>query len=263
MADIELLRYMATKTGLGMKYLSKDEKLSFMLEQLRGQFPEVIFKGGTALNRAYLSKAGVSRFSEDIDLDFIRRASLEGNISRITDGMAKVRGFDIGQPSMRHRTLRFDCSYDFEQGGRDQIKVEFYINNIKSVKAEDILIKSPFLESHPSIFRTYSLEDLIARKFMALHNRTEGKDIYDLFYSLDLAYDDKVLAEAMRLARDFYQINEDGFYNRISARLADARSNWKYIGTSTNHFIPGSLRPDWKMFIDTLALKIERKFIRK
>lgn len=263
MADLELLRYTAAKTGLGLKYLSKDEKLSLMLEQLRDIFPEVILKGGTALNRAYLSKASVSRFSEDIDLDFIREATLENNVSRIREGMSGVKGFYLGEPRIRHRTLRFDCSYDFELGGRDQIQVEFYINDIKSVNSEDILIKSPFLETHSTIFKTYSLEDLIARKFMALHNRTEGKDIYDLFYSLDLAYNDEILTRAMSLAMEFYRIEEGGFFDRIGVRLADARSNWSYIGKSTNHFIPDSLRPEWKIFIETLALKIERKFVKK
>lgn len=71
MVDPNILRHISVKTGLGLKYLSKDEKVSIVLEQVRGLFPEVILKGGTALNRAYLARLGVSRFSEDIDLDFI------------------------------------------------------------------------------------------------------------------------------------------------------------------------------------------------
>lgn len=71
MADPEILRYVSVKTGLGLKFLSKDEKISIALEQLRELFPEVILKGGTALNRVHIIKSGVSRFSEDIDLDFV------------------------------------------------------------------------------------------------------------------------------------------------------------------------------------------------
>ena len=63
MADPELLRYLAAKSGLGLKYLSKDEKISILLGELRTRFPDVVMKGGTAINRAYLSKSGVSRFS--------------------------------------------------------------------------------------------------------------------------------------------------------------------------------------------------------
>ena len=39
MADRELLRYVARKTGLGLHYLSKDEKISILLEQVREIFP--------------------------------------------------------------------------------------------------------------------------------------------------------------------------------------------------------------------------------
>ena len=82
MADIEILRYLATKTGLGLNYLSKDEKISIILEQQRDLFPEVVLKGGTALSRVYLAKKGVSRFSEDIDLDFISDKGLNEKIKR-------------------------------------------------------------------------------------------------------------------------------------------------------------------------------------
>lgn len=58
------------------------------------------------MNRAHLSKPGVSRFSEDIDLDFIRGASLDDNVSRIKDDMSGIKGFDVGGPMVRHRTLR-------------------------------------------------------------------------------------------------------------------------------------------------------------
>ena len=66
-----MLRYLAVKTGLSLKYISKDEKISYLLSQLWDIFGRrVILKGGTALNRVYLSKLNASRFSEDIDLDY-------------------------------------------------------------------------------------------------------------------------------------------------------------------------------------------------
>ena len=90
MADPEILRYISAKTGLGLKYISKDEKVSIVLEQLKGLFPEVILKGGTALNRVYLAKLGVSRFSEDIDLDFVSDKSLDEKISVIKERVAEI-----------------------------------------------------------------------------------------------------------------------------------------------------------------------------
>lgn len=258
MADIEILKYLATRTGLGLNYLSKDEKISIILEQLRDLFPEVVLKGGTALSRVYLAKMGVSRFSEDIDLDFISNKDLDEKITTIKDRVKEITGFDIEGPRTLHRTLRFDCYYmnEFEQ--RDRVKLEFYLTKTESLKVEDVLVKSPFIETHPVIFKVYSLEDLIARKFIALYNRMEGKDIYDLFYCLDLEFDRGNLLTALKIMLDFYKVNQASFLNELLLRLKEARKNAYYIGNSTNHFIPRNLRPDWKVFIDTLMLKIER-----
>ena len=141
---------------------------------------------------------GVNRFLEDIDLDFISNKGLDEKMSIIRDRAKEIKGFDVEGPRVLHRTLRFDCYYlnEFEQ--RDRIRLEFYLSQTEAVKTEEVLVKSPFIETHPVIFKVYSLEDLMARK------------------------------------------------------------NAYYIGNSTNHFIPRNLRPDWKVFIDTLLLKIER-----
>jgi predicted nucleotidyltransferase component of viral defense system len=59
---------------------------------------------------------------------------------------------------------------------------------------------------------------------------------------------------------DFYRIDQPGFPDELLLRLRNARKNSYYIGNSANHFIPRDLRPDWKVFIDTLILKIESAF---
>jgi len=258
MADLEILRHLSSKTGLGLKYLSKDERISIVLEQLRDLFPEVVLKGGTALNRIYLAKLGVSRFSEDVDLDFVSNKGLNEKISMIKERAAEIRGFEVVGPWILHRTLRFDCYYMNELDERDRIRLEFYLTGTRFLEVEEVLVKSPFIETHPSIFRVYSLEDLIARKFLAFYNRMEGKDIYDLFYCLDLDFDTDRLFRALNLMLRFYRLGWVDFLKNLLERLREAGENSYYIGNSTNHFIPRSLRPEWKVFIDTLILKIER-----
>ena len=212
---------------------------------------------GQSRKRKYLAKKGVSRFSEDIDLDFISDKGLNEKISTIKDRVKEITGFDIEGPRILHRTLRFDCYYvnEFEQ--RDRVNLEFYLTQTEAIKTEEVLVKSPFIETHPTIFTVYSFEDLMARKFIALYNRMEGKDIYDLFYCLDLEFDRKNLVKALKFVLDFYKVNQASFLNALLLRLKEARKNAYYIGNSTNHFIPRNLRPEWKVFIDTLSLKIE------
>ena len=257
MADPEILRYLSIKTGLGLKFLSKDEKISIALEQLRELFPEVILKGGTALNRVYLIKSGVGRFSEDIDLDFVSDKDLNEKISAINERVGGIKYFDVEGPHIVHRTLRFDCFYMNEFGDRDRIRLEFYLTRTEFMKLEDVLVKSPFVETHPAIFKVYSLEDLMARKFIALYRRMEGKDIYDLFYCLEMDFDKNVMRKALDLMLDFYRIDKKDFLDNLILRLKNAKANSYFIGNSTNHFIPRNLRPNWKVFIDTLIIKMK------
>ncbi len=257
--DIEIMRYLAAKTGLGLNYISKDEKLSYILSQLSGIFPEqVVLKGGTAINRVYLARTGVSRFSEDIDLDFLISGTLHERIESIKKGMAEIEGFDVRGPRILHRTLRFDCYYQNELGHRDRVKVEFYLSAGKYLSYSLELIKSPFMDAYPSVFNTYSFEDLLAKKLMALHNRTEGKDIYDSFHMLNMDFDRERLMEALSFGTEFYRIEGD-FFESLTERLEGALERSRYIGDSTNHFIPGSLRPNWREMIRTVMENLERK----
>jgi predicted nucleotidyltransferase component of viral defense system len=186
MADPEQLRRISAATGMGLQFLARDEKLSLALEGLRERMPGAVLKGGTALNRIHLAKRDASRFSEDIDLDIARK----GAVSDVTEaGRRALNGigaFDVEGPRRLHDTLRFDCLFTNEFGQRDRIRVEFHLGTTGRLGAEDILVKSPFVESHPTIFSVYVLEDLLAMKLVALRNRTEGKDIYDLYHGLDL-----------------------------------------------------------------------------
>ena len=80
--------------------------------------------------------------------------------------------------------------------------------------------------------------------------------IYSIVWTWNLIK--KNLDKALKFVLDFYKLSESGFVNELLLRLREARENAYYIGNSTNHFIPRNLRPDWKVFIDTLILKIER-----
>jgi len=258
MVDATILRRIAAKTGLGVNYVSKDEKISILLEKLRDLIPDIVLKGGTAVNRVYLSKLGVSRFSEDIDIDFVANFSLDKKIKYLKDKIRGIEGFNIPNARLLHRTLRFDCYYINELGQKDRIMLEFYLTTTKWRKINEVLVKSPFIETHSVIFKVYSLEDLIARKLIALHNRLEGKDMYDLFYLLDFKVNREGLFEILHDLLAFFKINEKDFKKKLLLQLEKAIGQAIYIRDSTNHFIPRTLRPDWNIFLATLKSKIEK-----
>jgi len=258
--DIEMLRYISAKTGLGLNYISKDEKVSYLLTQLWDIFGEkMILKGGTALNRVYLSKIDVSRFSEDIDLDYFGDEALNDKIENIKKKMESIRDFEVKGPRILHRTLRFDCYYVNELGNRDRVMVEIYLGMPLYLTCLTSLVKSPFVDTYPTIFSVYSLEDLLARKIVTLYNRTEGKDIYDIFHTLRCDFNRKSFKKTVAMSLKFYRI-EENFYQGLIRRLNEAEKNAKYIENSTNHFIPGRLRPDWREMMITLKEELVSLF---
>jgi predicted nucleotidyltransferase component of viral defense system len=141
-------------------------------------------------------------------------------------------------------------------GNRDRVKVEFYLSRPPYVEARVELVKSPFVNEYPTMFRVYSFEDLIAKKLAALYSRTEGKDIYDSFHALNMEFEGKRLENALKLTLEFYHI-EDEFWRGLIEKLDYAKNNARYIGNSTNHFIPKSLRPNWEEMTESLKLRIE------
>jgi len=106
------------------------------------------------------------------------------------------------------------------------------------------------------MFMAYSLEDLLAKKIVALYNRMEGKDIYDVFHALNMAFERDKFLKALELTIKFYHI-EGNFWNELINRLNQAKKNARHIGNSTNHFIPKTLRPNWEELINSLRFRIE------
>ena len=150
--------------------------------------------------------------------------------------------------------------YENELGTRDRIKVEFYLTKNPHIELKQVLVKSPFVDTHPTIFSVYSLEDLLARKLITLYNRMEGKDIYDLFYGIRLEHDRKKLNSALEVLMPFYKI-EGEIFTQLMEILISSKKRARYIGNTTNHFIPKNLRFNWDETIATLLEDIEKNFL--
>jgi predicted nucleotidyltransferase component of viral defense system len=260
MIDLDMLRLQAAKTGLGIKYLSKEEQISILLIQLHELFPDnVVLKGGTALNRGYLQSQQKGRFSEDIDLDYILKQPLDTKITRIKTIMQKLSEFIVSPPRIHHHTLRFDCQYTNQLDEKDRVQVEFYLDKKKpAVRPQMILLQPQYIPAPGTLFKVYSLDDLLAQKLMALYNRGEGKDIYDVFYVLDMPFKKNIVKNALSDLLIYHHIKLEygNFLKDLIKKVDTLQSNAQYIGNSTNHFIPRSLRPDWVVFIRTLQEKI-------
>lgn len=248
-ADKEIIRLVSLRTGIGLKAISKELAISRMLVHLWKIGGEgITLKGGTAMNRIYTKK----RFSEDIDLDVATaKARVVGN------ALKNIEEFKVDKPRKMGHVLRYDCGYKNDFGEMDKIRVEFNTAPVKYAEApRKVLIDSFIIPGTPAEFMSYSLEDLIAQKLDALLSREDGKDVFDLFYAIDMDYRRSVLHEALMM-RGFSNIK--AMTDGLMERLEDMKERSRYVGNSTNHYIPAGLRPEWKGFIDTLIFKLQKK----
>lgn len=257
--DEQQIKLTALQTGLSMHYISKEDRITQLLEQLSGR-PNMTLKGGTALSRAYLTKNNAGRFSEDIDIDYASNKTMHEKIKELDGITSTLKGYEKQKPRLMGRTLRFDMRYVNDLGKKDTIRLEFHLGQNKiayTTKPEKTILKS--ITQQTTLFTTYSLEDLTARKLIALYNRAEGKDIYDVYHALQLPQRQDKLKKAITQMKKAYSIMENRplFKKNLIKKLEEAKANIKYIQTSTNHYIPAKIRPNWPQTTETLQKKIE------
>lgn len=132
--DKETFEQLIIATGaarsLSEAIVEKDYYVSMLLRELSERLPDIVFKGGTSLSKAYHV---IDRFSEDIDLTFVARLkntelkrSKECIIAIIAD-----LGLELANPDRIMSRRRFNC-------------YEIYFNNLRPNHAlkEHLLIET-------------------------------------------------------------------------------------------------------------------------
>lgn len=175
-------------TGFNLDLLEKVYHLTRILNELQGHSiikENLILKGGTALNFIFFP---ISRLSIDLDFDYTgaiskeemtkQRLHIEKEIKEISsklDYTIKERGssYIISRQSLQYQTIR---------NTKDHIKIEInYLDRMPLGNKEHKKLPSIFPDIKPFSITTYSLEELTAQKSIACLNRSEPRDLYDLY----------------------------------------------------------------------------------
>jgi predicted nucleotidyltransferase component of viral defense system len=164
--------------------------------ELLGQ--ELAFRGGTCLNKLHLPKP--LRYSED--LDYVRRTH-----SGIKSYLTAIREVAMGVGLTEHGTSQagqmVHIVFDAQAtggAGRIRIKIE---TNIAETEAYLPRITLPYTVdsrwwSGGADVSTFQVEELMATKLRALHQRRKGRDLFDLWHVLvDLNVDEQLIANGL------------------------------------------------------------------
>lgn len=152
-----------------------------------GLASQAAFRGGTALHKLYLDRAG--RYSEDVDL--VQREP--GPIGELVDAIREALDPWLKEPRWDKGRGRFTLRYRFETSFapvvRMRLKIEINTREHFSVLGID---SRPFTVDNPWFQGTadlpvYRLDELLGTKMRALYQRRKGRDLYDLWLTLGSA----------------------------------------------------------------------------
>ncbi|MBL6977821.1 MAG: nucleotidyl transferase AbiEii/AbiGii toxin family protein [Desulfobacteraceae bacterium] len=154
----------------------------------------LIFKGGTALKRCYLSKY---RFSEDLDFTLAEEMPLETILAGFEKVYAEVRqssGVVIRYSRKDRRKHQNSHTFYLAYEGplpsvsRKEFKVDITINERIVMPVQELPVLKGYDEyadlPENSNIQVYALEEILVEKIVAMTDpaRNEPRDLYDVWY---------------------------------------------------------------------------------
>lgn len=204
----------------------------------------VFFKGGTAIHLIYKAP----RFSEDLDFtvnmpekDFLSFIlNVFEDIKKEESLQFKERKTISGKRFLITASI-LDLSYKIF------INLDFSFRE-KALRPEKTIIK---IEDYPLLFTNYvihlSKEEIFAEKIRALMTRKKGRDLYDLWYLIDLGvnFEESLVKEKLK----YYQIKSIN-HSQIIERL-DSFTEKEFIN-DLRPFVPFTEREKLPQFYQYL-----------
>jgi predicted nucleotidyltransferase component of viral defense system len=138
----------------------------------------LIFRGGTALHKLYITPA--ARYSEDIDLVQIKSAPIGEMLNEIRSSLSW-----LGDPirKLTERSAKLFYRYIASDNTQKKLKIEinttehFHIFDFVDV---DFSVNNSWFTGQAAL-RTYQLNELMGTKIRALYQRRKGRDLFDLW----------------------------------------------------------------------------------
>lgn len=243
--DVEIIREYAREVKLPIALVEKDYVLSAVLAFI-SKLPEaghLVFKGGTALRKAYFPDY---RLSADLDFTVVKgdRTTLKKSITRLEnkelDGVLFLKTSNktlAGMPSL-NLVLQYESRIGTTEGKRhvDGVKMDFNFGNEVLVKPGKRKIVSPkefgIEDFEISVMQ---LEEVISEKIHAIYRRPKPRDLYDLHYLLKKGYKINVELANRKLKSMGVKLELEGFTKHVEK----LRAKWETDMKGLLPFVPG------------------------
>lgn len=181
-----------------------------------------------------------------MDIFFKNRLEREEKIQFIKDKIIPLvsSSYTVPKEARKRNIILFFCKFKNELGMDDNVQLEFNIGEVRTGLDIISTAKSSILPLRLENVPVYSFETLVAKKIKTFYERQEGKDVYDMYYSMKSKVDtDKVISILKNVLKSA-KIDYREFKKELPNKLADSKL-MKSLHASTNPYIPKNLRIDF------------------
>ncbi|MCX6777399.1 MAG: nucleotidyl transferase AbiEii/AbiGii toxin family protein [Candidatus Micrarchaeota archaeon] len=181
--DAEELNKRAMTAGVPRAIVEKDYALSVVLLGISKSplAAKVVFKGGTALKKAYFPEA---RFSEDLDFSVAAgdENGIMAGLKALFEGkeLNGVRFIALEREKTR-AGLRVALKFSSVLGQPQRIRFDFSFRENLALKPEEKIVADDYGLGEAKLL-ILPLEELFAEKIRALFGRTAARDLYDVWF---------------------------------------------------------------------------------
>ena len=148
----------------------------------------------------------------------------QGSGNTATLGLKTESRWDSSPPYPHHHFNEKQQIHPLDRE-KSQIKIEVNLRehfSVEGVHQVAFALDSEWKSGQTTI-QTFSLNELIATKIRALHQRKKGRDLYDLWKAKELSLDWKKVVEIFLyyMKNNKIEIHRDDFMNTLAAKLDD------------------------------------------
>lgn len=173
-----------TQTGFNIWQIEKDYlQHLFLLFLSRHSKKECVFKGGTALQKAY----GLNRFSIDLDFTCDDWNILDNLIKKLNDEITRF-GYQSEFRKVEELTgitYVFKIKgplYDGTEKSISSLYIELSLREKVLLDAEALEIVPVYPDIQPYILAVMNMKEIMAEKVRAILSRNKPRDVFDLWF---------------------------------------------------------------------------------
>ena len=236
MLTVEDVRRLAMRFGIPLGTVEKDYMMTSLLRHLSLLTDNLVFKGGTAIKKVYLS---TSRFSEDLDFTAIGRQRFE----RLLDEACAATGFELKNVVRGKKSFSANARFRGPLNFPNSFIIEISMRERLLLPRKALPLIHPYPDIPRFSFPTMDIKEIAAEKLRAAYMRGDPRDFFDLYQlarTFDLANMRKLFFEKLRALG--VRFKEGRFQERLG------RANMNQIG----YLIPSELKIDGEEIAATL-----------